>query len=159
MDDTQDSEHAEPHEMPGMADLPELELEESATHVKKGAYWFYAIAVLSIITIFVETKSTRIVAGLAFPSIIDGFLAGDWRTGDPNYFVQLAGAAIFIFFGYFGAQLQRWAFIAGAILYLLDAALYALLGEWLALFFHLFVLFRLFFGLRTIVEYEAATKK
>lgn len=159
MQNTPESEHVETNEVAENMDVVEMNLEESAAHVQKAAYWFYAIAALSVINIFLQAKGAYFIAGLAIPSFIDGFLAGDLGEVEPNYFVQFTGVAIFIFFGYFGAKLQRWAFIAGAIFYVLDAAVYALVAQWLALAFHLFILYKLFQGFRTISEYEAIRKK
>ena len=159
MQNTPESEHVEANEVAENIEVVQMNLEESAAHVQKAAYWFYAIAGLSVINIFLQAKGAYFIAGLAFPSFIDGFLAGDSGEVTPNYFIQSVGVGIFIFFGYFGAKLQRWAFIAGAIVYVLDAAIYALVAQWLALAFHLFILYKLFLGFRTISEYETIRKK
>ncbi|AYB32687.1 hypothetical protein [Chryseolinea soli] len=159
MQNTPESDPVETNEIAENLDVVEMNLEERATHVQKAAYWFYAIAALSIINVFLQAKGAYFIAGLAIPSFIDGFLIRDIIEVEPNYFIQFAGAAIFIFFGYFAAKLQRWAFIVGAIVYVIDAAIYALVAQWLALAFHLFILYKLFQGFRTISEYEAIRKK
>ena len=159
MQNTPESEHTEANEVAELFEVVQMNLEESAAQVKKAAYWFYVVAALSIINIFLQERGTYFIAGLAFPSFINGFLAGDSGEVTSNYFVPLACAATFIFFGYFGARQQRWAFIAGAVVYVIDAAIYAFVAEWLALAFHLFILYKLFQGFRTIGEYEAIRKK
>ncbi|HEY5749200.1 MAG TPA: hypothetical protein VIU12_24190 [Chryseolinea sp.] len=159
MQDTPESEHAEAKEVAELIEVAQMNLEESAAQVKKAAYWFYVVAALSIINIFLQEKGTYFIAGLALPSFISGFLAGDSGEVTSNYFVPLAGAATFIFFGFFGARQQRWAFIVGAMVYVIDAAIYVLVAEWLALAFHLFILYKLFQGFRSISEYEAIRKK
>jgi hypothetical protein len=72
-------------------------------------------------------------------------------------------SGIFALFGYLAHQRNAWPFYLGMGLYVLDALLFLVFGDWLSFGFHLFALFGLFRGLRALgklralVEVEAAS--
>lgn len=90
--------------------------------------------------------------GLAISQVIDGIVVES--TGETNIAISLIAPALFAMFGYFAFKLNRWAFIAGAVVYLLDGFVYLHAQEWLAAGFHVFVLYKLYQGYREITEYE-----
>lgn len=130
----------------------EMNLDESKEDVRKAAYWFFGIAALSIVNTFLASKGTFFIMGLAINQFLDGIMIG--VTGEVNYFVSLIIPLLFVALGYFAAKCNRWAFIAGAVIYLLDAALYLYFELWLAFAFHLFILYKLWNGYKTISEYD-----
>jgi len=89
-----------------------------------GARWFYWIAGLSLVNTFTLSHGSTFLVGLAVTPVIQGFAAG---LG-PQYEgvgtgLSVAVAALFAIFGYFAWKGQSWSFIAGMVLYGLDAAL------------------------------------
>ena len=142
---------------PNNADVKQMNLEETAARVRSGAHWFYWIAAMSVINAFLQASGRYFVMGLAIPSLIEAITFGE--TESPNYVIYVLCAGLIAIFGFFASKLQRWAFITGAIIYVLDGALYALAGEWLAFGFHLFVLYKLYQGFSAIAEYKTISKQ
>jgi len=130
-----------------------MNIDESVDGVRKAAYWFFGIAGLSIINTFLASKGAAFILGLGIGQLIDTIII--MLTGEVNYFISFLAPAIFIAIGIFAARLNRWAFIVGSIIYLFDAFLYLLFQSWLAFGFHLFILYKLYHGYRTIAEYDA----
>jgi hypothetical protein len=56
-------------------------------------------------------------------------------------------AGVFVVLGYFARGASAAAFVVGMALYALDSLLFVLVGDWIAVGFHGFVLFMLFGGL------------
>ena len=54
---------------------------------------------------------------------------------------------MFVALGYFARRFSVAAFVAGMVLYALDALLFVIVGDWIAVGFHAFVLFMLWGGL------------
>lgn len=132
--------------------LTQINLNESVEAVRKAAYWFFGIAILSIINSFLASKGTYFVLGLGASQVLDGIAME--LTGEVNFFLSLIPPAFMAMIGFFAARCNRWAFIVGAIVYFLDAILFLLFSEWLAFGFHLFVLYKLWQGFKTISEYD-----
>lgn len=130
----------------------EMNLDESREDVRKAAYWFFGIAALSIVNTFLASKGSAFIIGLAINQFLDGIMIG--INGEVNYAVSLVIPLLFVAIGYFAATCHRWAFIVGGIIYLLDAALYLYFELWLAFAFHLFILYKLWKGYKTISEYD-----
>ena len=61
---------------------------------------------------------------------------------------NIAVAGVFVAFGYFAAQRQTWAFVAGMSFYALDSVLSLFIQDWLSFAFHGYALFCLFAGLK-----------
>lgn len=116
-----------------------------------GARWFYWIAALSLITslvilagsnwvFFVSLGVTQVVAAVARK-------LGGAATVVAIVF-DVVAAGVFALLGYFAVKQHRWAFIVGLALYALDALLFLLFRQWLALAFHAYVIYCLFAGYR-----------
>jgi hypothetical protein len=133
-------------------EVVQMNLDESTEQVRKAAYWFFGIAALSIINIFLASKDVFFIMGLGMNQMLDGIVIA--LTGDINYMISLVIPMIFVIIGYFAAKCNRWAFIAGAVIYLLDAVLFLYFQFWLAFAFHLYILYKLWNGYKTISEYE-----
>jgi hypothetical protein len=102
-------------------------------------------------------SGTYFILGLGLSQFIDGIMIE--LTGEVNYIMSLLPSALLILIGFFAAKCQRWAFVVGAIVYVLDALIYVFASEWLAFGFHLFVLYKLWIGFKTISEYEQLKTK
>ncbi len=130
--------------------------------LRSGASWFYWIAALSVInSVLLATKSTfNFIFGLAATQIIDAlalYVSEDLQLGTVNmlrivgWVLNLLIVGIFVLFGVFANKRKKWAFIAGMVLYGLDAL--ASLFIWdqpdlLSFAFHLIVVWGLIGGLR-----------
>lgn len=125
-------------------DQTELELT-----VKNGANWFYWIAGLSLINqlIFMSGSGVSFLAGLGFSVVMNVFVNELMNAGGPSLVRIFAIAtnlvlfAAFFFFGYYAGKQFKGAFMAGIVLYLLDAILVLFLGDYLMAGFHAFALF------------------
>jgi hypothetical protein len=138
-------------------EVVKMDLDESTQEVRKAAYWFYGIAAFSIVNIFLASKGTIFIMGLGMNQFIDGIVIG--LTGEINYAISLVVPLIFIAIGFFASKCNRWAFVVGGVLYLLDAALYLYFEAWLAFAFHLYILYKLWNGYKIISVYDEMRAK
>jgi len=130
--------------------------------VKSGLGWFFWIAGLSIINsiIFLMDGNLTFVVGLGATQFVDGIvsaLAADLsaKGGTIVYliggFLNLTLAGIFALAGFLGKKKHRWAVITGGILYVLDAVLLSIFGDWLGVAFHALALWGIWRGLQAII--------
>ena len=127
-----------------------------------GASWFYWIAGLSVINSLIGLSGSTIhfVVGLGITEAFD--VAGQMMGGGGRItavVVSVLIAGLFGLFGYFASKMQQWAFLAGLVLYALDAALLVKFQDWLAVAFHAWGLFRMYSGFaaaRNLVPVRAA---
>lgn len=127
-------------------------VDEVRASIRSRGNWFFWIAGLSLINSFLTAKGGAFIVGLAFSQFVDAVVVE--LTGEINYVVSLVCPAIFAMFGYFAYRLNRWAFIVGGIVYLLDGLLYLYFQEWFAAAFHMYVLYILYKGYAEITEFE-----
>jgi hypothetical protein len=127
--------------------------------LKGGASWFYWIAGLSIINSIAALSGSGwgFIVGLGVTQIFDA-IARDMAGGAKSValVLDLLAGGIFILFGVFAHKRHTWSFVVGMILYALDGLLFLLVGDWLGLGFHGFVLFCLFRGLQACRRFNAA---
>jgi hypothetical protein len=131
-----------------------------------GANWFFWIAGLS----FINTIIARLeggwtfVMGLGFTQVIDVIasliemeIGSEYATIVllANLAIDLVVIGIFVVFGILARHQHRWAFIAGMVLYALDALLVLWLEDYLALAFHAFALFGIYKGLAALRKIKA----
>lgn len=144
--------------------------------MKGGASWFFWIAGLSALNsttsvlgaVFPAVNlSLTFVVGLGITQLVDAIaltLAHDLgaRAGTivliVGFALNLIIAAVFAICGVFGRTRSRAAIVVGMVLYALDTALLAAIGDWLSLIFHVIALFGLGVGLRAISELMALEK-
>jgi hypothetical protein len=131
--------------------------------VKSGAGWFFFIAVLSLVNsvMAMSGSSTGFVLGLAITQFIEGFGQAIGGSGVAIALVlNIIVVALFGMFGLFARKGHSWSFIAGMVLYGLDALLFLLVGGgMISLAFHAFALFCIFMGLKANLELKALTVK
>lgn len=130
--------------------------------LKNGANWFYWIAVLSIVNavLLVLNLGWSFIFGLGIVEIID--LSFYFITEEIGFnFYNTVGliintmiSSIFILFGVLANKKVKWAFIAGIVLFALDGILMLVLGDFLSVAFHGFVLFGVFKGLKAIKQLD-----
>lgn len=130
---------------------PDPELEAKA---KGGVSWFYWIAALSLINsvAFLFGAEFQFLAGLGFTVLADAIGELSVQQGAPEAFravvfiINLAIFAGFALAGYYSNKLFSTVFLIGIIVYVFDAFLVLVLGEFFMAAFHAFALFFLIRG-------------
>lgn len=126
-------------------------------HVKRAANWFYWIAGLSVINTVIMSSggNARFVVGLGATQFLDAVAAHAGGAGATIAFILDALiAGLFVFFGVFAGKASKPAFIAGIVLYALDAAILIPFQDWFALAFHAFALWCISRGFGPIGELQ-----
>ncbi|HEX3800874.1 MAG TPA: DUF4339 domain-containing protein [Verrucomicrobiae bacterium] len=127
----------------------------------RGAQWFYWIAALSIINIVLGLAHAGIQLifgelGLASKALeLVAGSSGNLNEGVAAYIIV---SAFFAVFGVFARKGQVWAFIVGALLYVVDGIVVILEPDWIALALHAYVLFRIFMGLKAAMQLKAVKR-
>ena len=128
---------------------------------KGGINWFYWVAGLTIINtiIFVTGRIPNYFLGLGVAQLVDGYtvaIANGTEIAPLMHWVAAAMdlllSSIFLLFGYRGQRSYRSWIVAGIVLYTLDGMVFLLLGVWLGVAFHAFVIYSLVRGLRAMDE-------
>ena len=106
--------------------------------VARGARWFWWIAGLTAVNLALELAHSDVnfVLGLALTQVAHAML-----SGPVPYVVDALLVGAFFLFGRQGQAGQGWAFIVGALLYVVDALVYVKLQAWLPVGFHALALF------------------
>jgi hypothetical protein len=128
--------------------------------MRSGTYNFYWISGLSMATsiFFLFGTRSNFVVGLGITQFMDTITHNIAQTY-PNavLLVRLIGlvpdlfiCGVFVLSGYFAGKGLRWAFIAGMLLYGLDAILTLVSPDIIGFGFHLFFLWFLFSGLQAL---------
>lgn len=124
---------------------------------KAGANWFYWIAGLSVVNtiIVLANREWSFIVGLGITQVIDAIAyVSSGEIGGMNAYSMLAltldfaVAAVFVMFGLYARKMERWAFLAGMILYGLDGLIFLYVSDYLSFAFHLFALWALWGGLK-----------
>ncbi|HEX7959684.1 MAG TPA: hypothetical protein VF493_07180 [Terriglobales bacterium] len=101
-----------------------------------GARWFYWIVGLSIVNSLLAMGGApiRFVFGLGITQFVPGYLA------------SVPVLALFALCGYFASKLQKWPFIVGGLVYVVDAGICLLVQDYISVAVHAYVLFRIYQG-------------
>jgi hypothetical protein len=128
--------------------------------IKNGAYNFYWIAGLSMITsiFFIFSTSPSFVVGLGVTQFMDITIHNLAQTlpnsSPPIHAIGLALdffiCSVFALFGFLASKGHRWAFISGMCLFGLDTILTLVSMDILGFCFHLFFLWFLLSGLQAL---------
>jgi hypothetical protein len=120
---------------------------------KSGARWFFWIAGLTILTSVVSLfgGGFAFFLSLGTTQFIDGVAKGlAPEFGDTTKIVGLIldilVAAVFALLGWFALKRHLWSFVAGMVLFVLDALLLLVFQIWISFAFHLLVVFWIFKG-------------
>ena len=141
--------------------LPSQANPQLERRVRSAARWFFWIAGLSLINTFSASSRGGVVfvIGLGVTQLIDGMASQLGQNGTAVALViDVLAAGLFVLLGVFAWKRQSWCFIAGMVLYGLDAVLFLVGGLWLGLGFHAFVIFWMFQGLKANMQLKAAEK-
>jgi hypothetical protein len=150
-----------------MTPYDSVERQQLAARMKSGANWFYWIAALSLVTSIISLMGGRwaFLVSLGVTQLVDAIAnAGAAKVGGGVKIIallfDLVAAGLFVLLGVFANKRNTWAFVAGMVLYLLDALVCLLIGFWLGLAFHAFALYSIFGGYKAcaaLVELDKQT--
>jgi len=142
---------------------PAVEFLKTENQFKSGANWFYWIAALSVINsmIILFGGEMSFIIGLGITQIVD---AVAWELKNSEginldylfFMVSLVISGVFVIFGYFARKRMTSVFVTGMVLYALDGLIFLLVGDWLSIGFHVFVLFSLLNGLKALKMINAS---
>ncbi len=126
--------------------------------LRNGANWFFWIAILSVVNsvVYVLGAKFSMLVGLASSLMAVAYLGAFGGLG--KVFAMLAAlviAGIFALLGIFARKRQRWAFIAGLVLYAIDGGIFLAFGDVLPAFFHLIALLAIASGYRALRQLDA----
>ena len=144
--------------------------EERAT---SGGRWFYWIAALSLVTSVISLVGGgwAFFASLGLTQIIDAVAVQVLapRIGEGvkivAFLFDVLAAGIFALMGYFATKRQTWAFVAGMVLYVLDAVVFLgfvtvfgaiSLSAVIMAAFHAYVLWQVFNGYKACARLAAS---
>ncbi len=119
--------------------------------------WFKYIIIFSLVNSVLTLAgiSWAFFSGLGITQLIDGIaliLIEQTNTTVPltvkaiAFLFDLAMTGVLAFFVILAQRLNRWAYIGGMAIYILDALLLVVLQSWLTFAFHLYVLWHLWRG-------------
>lgn len=130
----------------------------AAGRAQAGGKWFYWIAGLSMINSLLVMSGTKLhfVVGLGITSVVDGLAK---RVGTAGSVLDLVingfVAGVFVLFGMFAVKAQKWAFLLGMGLYLLDGLLCLGARDFLSVAFHAYALFATYRGFTAAQQVHA----
>ena len=118
----------------------------AAKQTQSGGDWFFWIAGFSVVNSVLAQANASIhfVIGLGSTEVIDSGALG--LPKGAAIALDLLAAAFYVLYGFFARKGARWAFIVGAVFYLLDGLLLLTFKDWLAVAFHAYALYRIFQG-------------
>lgn len=150
---------------PAAPAAPYVDLEAAEKRLKAGANWFFWIAGLSLVNtgLTFSGSDRTFVLGLAVTQVADAFAKVMVERGGPPSLHYLAAgfdvvvAGLFVAAGLLARRRVAWVYVAGMVLYLLDAALCGVFKVWMSLAFHGLALFYLWSGFSALRTLRAAT--
>lgn len=127
--------------------------------VKSSANWFYWIAGLSLINTFIvlTNGSINFVVGLGLTQVVDGFAYYFSNTLGTisiviGVMIDILISSFFVLLGFKSGKGIKWSFIVGMVLYSLDGLIFLYLKDFVAIGFHIFALYNIFVGYRTMIK-------
>lgn len=149
---------------PAAPAAPYVDLEAVEKRLHAGANWFFWIAGLSLANtgMALAGSDRTFVVGLALTQVADAFAKVMVERGGPaglhyvavGFDVLVAG--LFVVAGLLARRRMAWVYVAGMVLYLLDAALCGVFEVWMSLAFHALALFYLWTGFSALRALRAA---
>jgi MFS family permease len=130
--------------------------------VKSGAGWFLAIAGLSILNSVLTMSGAQFhfIFGLGITEIVDVIGRQSGATGSAlGLVVNLFIAGFFLWFWYFGRKGEKWAFLTGMALYVMDGLLLIPFKDVLGVAFHAYALYRIYRGMQGIPVLEEIQRR
>jgi len=149
--------------VPAPAPPETVQLKLRLEHALRGsASWFLWVAGLSIVNSILSLTgaSIRFIFGMGATQVVDAIAH---QAGSAGFVLDLIIngiiAGIFVLFWNFARKGQRWAWIVGMALYLVDGLILIPFQDYLGVAFHAYVLFRLYQGFKLVSMYESLQRQ
>jgi hypothetical protein len=144
-----------------------MPLEQALTAARNSANWFWWIAGLSLINSVAAILELdyAMILGLGVTQLADGILRSllETATGSGATFAKIlhllivaCAAGFFYLMGVKARGMHLWAYRLGMLVYTADALIFLLVGDWIGVGFHAFVLFMLWGGYNITKSVRAA---
>jgi hypothetical protein len=131
-----------------MDNFDEIRYSELHQTYKSGANWFYWVAGLTLITsiITIGGGDWRFLISLGTTQIIDAFaVVLSEQLGGATMAIALVLdifiTALFVFFGVMAGKKMLWIYMLGTVLFGFDGLISLMIGDWIGVLAHGFVLF------------------
>lgn len=125
--------------------------------LKGSSSWFVIIAVLSLVNsvLFMTGASIHFIFGLGFTQIVDAIAHNAGGAGVVlDLIINGVIGAVFVLFWNFARKGEKWAWLAGMGLYVLDGLILLLFKDFLSVAFHGWALYRMSTGLKLLPTME-----
>jgi hypothetical protein len=125
--------------------------------LKGSSSWFVIIAALSLVNsvLFMTGAKIHFIFGLGFTQIIDALAHNAGGAGVAlDLVINGAIAAVFVLFWSFARKGEKWAWLAGMGLYVVDALILLVFKDILSVAFHGWALYRMYSGLKLLPVFE-----
>ncbi len=139
-------------QQPSLTNLVEQKLRAERV-VKTGAGWFLTIAILSLVNSVLSMSGThvRFIFGLGIAEFIDALAHQAGQSGVAlDLIINGFVAGVFVLFWHFGRKGEKWAFMAGMALYIVDGLVMLYFKDLLAVAFHAYGMYRIYTGMSGI---------
>lgn len=118
--------------------------------VKSGAGWFLTIAILSLVNSVLSMSGTgiRFIFGLGIAQFVDGMAHQAGQSGVVlDLIINGFVAGVFVLFWHFARKGEKWAFVVGMALYVVDGLVMLYFRDILAVAFHGYGVYRIYTGM------------
>jgi hypothetical protein len=125
--------------------------------LKGSSSWFVIIAALSLVNsvLFMTGARIHFIFGLGFTQIIDALAHNAGGAGVAlDLVINGVIAAVFVLFWSFARKGEKWAWLAGMGLYVVDALILLAFKDILSVAFHGWALYRMYSGLKLLPVFE-----
>jgi hypothetical protein len=125
--------------------------------LKGSSSWFVIIAALSLVNSVLSMTGATIhfIFGLGFTQIIDALAHSAGGAGVAlDLVINGVIAAVFVLFWNFARKGEKWAWLAGMGLYVVDALILLAFKDILSVAFHGWALYRMYSGLKLLPALE-----
>jgi len=125
--------------------------------LKGSSSWFIVIAGLSLVNsvLFLSGARIHFIFGLGLTQIVDALAHNVGSTGIVlDLIINGVIAAVFVLFWNFARKGEKWAWLAGMGLYLLDGLILLLFKDFLSVAFHGWALYRMSTGWKLLPVLE-----
>ncbi len=139
-------------QQPSLTNLVEQKLRAERV-VKTGAGWFLTIAILSLVNSVLSMSGThvRFIFGLGIAEFVDALAHQAGQSGVAlDLIINGFVAGVFVLFWHFGRKGEKWAFMAGMALYIVDGLVMLYFKDLLAVAFHAYGMYRIYTGMSGI---------
>ena len=125
--------------------------------LKGSSSWFVIIAALSLVNSVLSMTGAKIhfIFGLGFTQIIDALAHNAGGAGVAlDFVINGVIAAVFVLFWNFARKGEKWAWLAGMGLYVVDALILLAFKDILSVAFHGWALYRMYSGFKLLPVFE-----